>query len=84
MPQKPWVDDVVSAFVELGGTAHLSSVYDHIERHRTDLSRTWKGTVRRTIENHSSDSEAFLDKENLFYKIGELGSGMWGLRGFKK
>lgn len=80
MTQHPWIEDIISAFQALGGKAHLSAVYAYIEKNRSDLSMTWKATVRRTIENHSSDSEAFLGKEDLFYSINGEKDGMWGLR----
>lgn len=80
MAQRTWINDIVSAFIALGGTAHLSEVYAYIEKNRSNLSLTWKATVRRTIENYSSDSEAFLGKEDLFYSVNGVRDGMWGLR----
>lgn len=41
---------------------------------------TLDAIIRRTIEQHSSDSEAF-DGDDLFYSVDGLGGGVWGLRG---
>lgn len=80
-----WKDEITKALEQLGGEAHLSEFYRYIEEH-TDikLSSTWHATVRGALERASSDSEAFDGKDDLYYSVGGLGSGYWGLRSFKR
>ena len=72
-----WVSEIVSAFRALGGAARYDDLYEYIER-TTDrnLTTEWKATVRRTIEDHSSDSKNFR-AEDLFRHIDH---GFWCLR----
>jgi hypothetical protein len=79
-----WVDDVVKALQDLGGKATLSSVYDAVERIRRDsrrsIPRTLDATVRRTLEDHSSDSHNYQGRADLFFMPEGKGSGVWALR----
>jgi putative restriction endonuclease len=78
-----WTDDISNALLQLGGLSHYSDLYYKIEEIREEnLSENWKAVVRRTIQQHSSDSESFLKKEDLFYTINGIGSGVWGLRNY--
>jgi hypothetical protein len=75
-----WKDEIVQAFSRLGGAARYADLYEYIIRtSERDLSPEWKATVRRTIEDHSSDSLNFRAND-LFMK---LGHGHWGLRDAK-
>src|SRR4051812_40015672 len=81
---EPWLDDIVTAFCNLGGTAKYADLYAEIERIRPGpLPSNWRSTVRERIERHSSDSRAGLQagEADLFYSVGGIGSGHWGLRG---
>ena len=84
MIRETWLDVIVEAFQNLGGEANYSELYPEIERLRTkkqlSLTAQWKASVRRTIENHSSDSANF-SADDIFYKIG---LGYWGLRNHKE
>ena len=75
-----WLDEVIEALKALGGIASYSQIYDYIEKntHR-NLTKNWKATVRKTIEDHSSDSKNFRG-EDIFYSVEGLGKGIWGLR----
>jgi hypothetical protein len=78
-----WLDDILTAFGNLGGTARYPDLYVEIRRLRTaSLPRNdWTPTVRERIERHSSDSiagPARGSSDDLFYKVGR---GQWGLRG---
>jgi predicted HNH restriction endonuclease len=77
-----WVEDVILALRNLGGVAAYADLYREIERVRPSeqLTPTWEATVRRTIQQHSSDSEAFEGAEDLFYSVDGIGEGRWGLR----
>lgn len=78
-----WVDDVEFALLQLGGKAPLQSIYKKVEQIRRSAGRslppTLEATVRRTIEDHSSDSDNFRGTD-LFSK---LGRGEWALRASK-
>ena len=84
MAGETWLDVIIEAFQNLGGEANYSELYPEIKRLRTkkQLSLTAQSTasVRRTIEDHSSDSANFR-ADDLFYKIG---LGYWGLRNHKE
>ena len=57
-----WVDYIIEAMVQLGGDAYYPELYEKVkEIHPGPLSSTWKATVRKTIENHSSDSDNYSD-----------------------
>ena len=82
---KIWIDYILEAFRNLGGEARLSEIYDEVKKLRlansASLSRTWKATVRREIEQNSSDSEAFVgNRGDLFYAPKGKGRGVWALR----
>lgn len=75
------VDRIVQAFEALGGRATYSELYDYLEKNtNAPLPRTWKDNVRGRIEEHSSDSNAFNHRRDLFYSVLGKGSGVWGLR----
>src|SRR5690606_7176456 len=72
-----WKDEIVAAFKALGGAARYEDLYRYIERVTSrKLTKEWKATVRRTIEDHSSDSENFRAAD--LFKHHSL--GFWGLR----
>ncbi len=76
-----WKEEIISAFEALEGIASYSQLYQYIETHTTrNLSREWKATVRREVENHSSDSDNFTHMDDVFYSVSGLGRGVWGLR----
>lgn len=62
-----WKEDVVKALQNLGGVAHRSEIQEEVKRIRGDnLNSTWTQTIQRELESYSSDSDAFLKKEDLF------------------
>ena len=75
-----WVDDVYHALKTLGGHATLHEIYKVVEQRRKNAGRsipkTLEATVRRTLEDHSSDSANFRGVD-LFKKIGR---GEWAIR----
>lgn len=74
-----WLDCIRLAFETLGGSCHLSELYDRIEDMRSDLEAEWKATVRATLEAHSSDSTIWRGRYNFFQSLGK-GQGRWALR----
>ncbi len=78
-----WREEVFNAMQSLGGKAHLSQINDYIELNtKRELSKTWQCTVRRTIEENSSDSDAFKGKYDLFYSVDGKRYGNWGIRSY--
>ncbi|MCA8897405.1 MAG: hypothetical protein H6846_07560 [Hyphomonas sp.] len=75
-----WVDDVVFALRKLGGKASLHAIYTKVEERRMSagrsVPRTLDATIRRTLEDHSSDSENFKGTD-LFANVSR---GVWALR----
>lgn len=72
-----WVDEIISAFRVLGGAARYDDLYEYIALTTTrDLTKQWKATVRRTIEDHSSDSKNFRSVDHFRH----VEVGFWGLR----
>lgn len=75
-----WVDDVRLALHQIGGVASLHQIYRKVEEIRHSAGRsvpkTLEATIRRTIEDHSSDSENFRGVD-VFEKVSR---GEWALR----
>lgn len=86
MPQpRIWVDEIRDALAALGGQASLAEIYHTIEqRNRMDFSANpnWRAAVRRTIQQHSSDTTIFtgLAQDNVFFAPRGKGVGYWALR----
>ena len=74
------LESIKKAFVNLDGEAKYEDLYPEIKKIRLNqnlsLSSQWKASVRRTIEDHSSDSANYRGND-VFQK---LGYGYWGLR----
>jgi len=75
-----WVDDVFEAIRRLGGSATLHSIYKEVEEIRRKAGRsvpkTLDATIRRTLEDHSSDSANYRGTD-LFANTGR---GEWAIR----
>jgi hypothetical protein len=75
-----WVDDIVSVLRELRGEACLNDIYDEVRIKRKSAGRSvtkeYKATIRRTLEDHSSDS-ANHRSDDLFKLVDR---GIWALR----
>src|SRR5579862_7133535 len=81
--RRTWAEDVVDYLRELGGEAHYSELYRHIEQNpRRPLGRSWQAVVRRTIEERSSDTTIWSKRKlpDLFRSVYGLGQGTWALR----
>lgn len=81
--ERTWAEDLVQYFRELGGEAHYSDLYRYIEANpRRKLGKEWQAVVRRTIEEHSSDTTIWQNRRlpDLFRSVDGLGAGRWALR----
>lgn len=78
-----WKDAIIKALESLGGHATLEDIYDKIDE-ISDKTKTksYKATIRGTLEKNSSDSEAYDGRTDTFYMYGQKGDGEWGLRSF--
>lgn len=75
------VERIVQALEALGGVAQYSELYAYLEKNALgELPPNWKASVRARIEEHSSDSQAFAKRQDIFYAVHGLGNGVWGLR----
>lgn len=89
---KWFVDKIIEAFQNLGGSASLKEVYDYIEdNYRDELSiyKDWPARVRQQIYVHSSDADKVFEgipggEKDLFYSVKGKGRGVWGLRDYVK
>jgi hypothetical protein len=76
------VDLVVQALLNLGGDALLEDLYEEVGRVRQFALRlNEEAYVRLLLQQHSEDSNIDPDRKlkPLFYSVGGLGSGHWGL-----
>ena len=75
--------EIKSAFASFPkGYAPYSDLYNYIAGHNTraTLGVEWQAHVRKIVEQYSSDSKAFLGKEDLFHSVDGIGKGIWGSR----
>lgn len=76
------VDTIEMAMLNLGGDALYEDLYREIGRIRGHgLTENQEGHVRYVIQKHSEDSQMNPNRKRtpLFYSVGGLGSGHWGL-----
>lgn len=75
-----WVDDIVAVLRDFSGSATLTDIYDAVrirrKREGRSLTREYKATVRRTLEDHSSDSANYRAAD--LFKL--VDRGVWALR----
>lgn len=75
------VDIIVLALRNLGGQAKYPEIYKEYERIiKEPLTAGKKAGIRKTVEDHSSDSDNFKGKDDLFFSVYGKGQGVWGLR----
>ena len=77
-----WLDVTIEALNKLGGEGSLEDIYKKIEelgykKRSIDHCSTWHNTVRQIIYDHSSDSESFRSKKDIFRHIER---SVWALR----
>jgi hypothetical protein len=81
---KTWRDDVREGLRRIGGRAPLFQIYKEVESLRRSAGRSLppslEAVVRRTLEEHSTDSEAYKGGPDLFFMPEGQGAGVWALR----
>ncbi len=78
-----WTDDITKALKKLDGFGSLNQINTEIQKIRGDnLSPDWKAVVRRTIQQHSSDTASWNEKKDLYFSVNGIGKGVWGLRNY--
>lgn len=79
-----WKEDIIKALNMLGGEASWSDIFNAIKKIRPPekLTKTWENTVRTEVFHYSSDSDSYLNGEDLFYSVEGIRKGIWGLRKF--
>lgn len=79
---KGWVEDIIGALQQLGGTATYEDLYPRIKLIRESKGHTWgpqsDAVVRGRIQENSSQTKSFKGKD-IFYSVNGLGNGAWGL-----
>jgi len=79
-----WIDDVLEAFRRHGGEADLASIYSAVSDIRKGRGekqiKTLDATVRRAIEEHSSDSDNFGRNASAPDYFTKVDRGRWRLR----
>jgi hypothetical protein len=72
---------IVHVLENLGGSGSYSEIYQEYESFaKCRLTPGQKAGIRKCIETHSSDSENFSRKKDIFYSVEGMGYGVWGLR----
>ena len=74
-------EEIVEVLNGLGGQARLAEIVEGVKKIATKpFTKSIADVVRRELEQHSSDSLAYLGKEDFFYSVHGIGKGVWGLR----
>ena len=69
------VDIIVLALTNLGGSAKYPEIYKEYEKiTRLPLTAGKKAGIRKTVEDHSSDSDNYKGKRDLFCPAGKNSS----------
>lgn len=74
------LEDIVYALESMGGSGRLRDIYDVVEKRRANSTDSLPAMIRRTIQDHSSDSAGYKHRQDLFFSLEGLGGGVWGLR----
>lgn len=81
---KTWRDDVREGLHRIGGRATLFRIYKEVEAVRRassrSIPRSLEAVVRKTLEENSSDSDAYKGGPDIFCMPQGKGAGVWALR----
>lgn len=74
------VDNLRIALEKLNGSGDLDQIYKSYE----DVTGSVvKSTIRRTLQQYSSDTTTYIGREDYFFSVEGIGKGIWGLRNFE-
>ena len=67
-PQQPtWKDVVAKALADLGGQAHLSEIYSHVEDNpKIATNPTWQDTIRRVVRQYKVFEPVPPDRSGVY------------------
>ena len=75
------LEATIQTLKNLGGKAHYSKIYEEYENViGYKKTKNQQAGIRKCIETHSSDSDVFNGKDDIFYSVYGKGNGVWGLR----
>lgn len=76
--------EIIAALRILGGQGALKDIYKAIEDRNQlpglNTNENWQNTVRANLQRYSSNSKNYQGKEDLFFSVEGLLSGIWGIR----
>lgn len=82
-----YLNEIVKALQNLGGTASLSEIQTDIENRNTmpyiHTNVNWRDNIRATIQRHCSATKSYRGATDIFYPVYGLGEGFWGLNSYK-
>jgi predicted HNH restriction endonuclease len=79
-----WRSDIIKALKQSGGLAPLSEIYALVKSYRMTVPPSYQAMIRGNIESASRDSKVWDKKNDLFYSVDGIGSGVWGLRSMQE
>ena len=78
------LDVIINALKNLGGQGVYADIYNQCGMiYGHTLTDVEKASIRKAIEDNSSDSKNYKGKNDIFYSVNGIGKGKWGLRNFK-
>ena len=73
------LEATIQTLKNLGGKAHYSKIYEEYENViGYKITKNQQAGIRKCIETHSSDSDVFNGKDDIFYSVYGKGNGVWG------
>ena len=75
------LERTIEALRHLGGKGSYSEIYREYEKIiGKTITDGQEAGIRKTIEDHSSDSKNYKGQKDIFYSVDGIGKGIWGLR----
>ncbi len=73
------INDIITTLKNLQGSAHLKDIYNEYKRLTGNVTES---SIRKNLQEYSSDTKSYIDKGDFFFTVEGLGKGIWGLRHF--
>lgn len=75
------LEATIETLKNLGGKAAYAEIYEEYENVvQHSITKNQQAGIRKCIEIHSSDSDVYNGKDDIFYSVFGKGKGVWGLR----